>query len=86
METSLPEFFQYLQPVLHAFITHNFVAKWQDVNCRKSMVDMHATSYCRMLTSQRITRFRFRMRSRACTGKTLRSPSLCMSRTDMTLL
>ena len=40
METSLPEFFQYLQPVLHAFITHNFVAKWQDVNCRKSMVDM----------------------------------------------
>ena len=40
MDTSLGEFFQYLLPVLHTFIAHNFVAKWQDVNCKKSMVDM----------------------------------------------
>ena len=40
METGPAQFVAYLLPKIQEFITHNFVARWQDVECRLSMKEM----------------------------------------------
>jgi hypothetical protein len=42
METSCVDFFEYLKPKLQEFVSHNFVARWQDVQCRLSMKELPA--------------------------------------------
>ena len=42
METSCVEFIDYLKPKLKEFVRHNFVARWQDVQCRVSMKELPA--------------------------------------------
>ncbi len=36
-KTSSPVFLEYLKPKLQAFVTHNFVARWEDKHFKKSM-------------------------------------------------
>lgn len=41
-ETLCFEFFEYLKPKLQQFVSHNFIARWQDVQCRISMKELPA--------------------------------------------
>jgi hypothetical protein len=38
--TSVSEFLEYLKPNLTKFVTHNFVARWQDSQCHIAMTDL----------------------------------------------
>jgi hypothetical protein len=39
-ETSTSMFLDYLRPKLHQFIMHNFVARWQDNQCKLAMANL----------------------------------------------
>jgi hypothetical protein len=41
-KTSVPEFLDYFLPNLTKFVTHNFVARWQDSQCQNAMSDLPA--------------------------------------------
>ena len=38
--TTILEFLDYLKPNLTKFVTHNFVARWQDFQCHTAMGDL----------------------------------------------
>lgn len=41
-KTLVPEFLDYFLPNLTKFVTHNFVARWQDSQCQNAMSDLPA--------------------------------------------
>jgi len=71
-KTSSAVFLEFLKPKLQAFVTYNFVTRWEDKQFKKSMKSFLKTPWFQLWISLRTTNLKVKMRSNLYIGFLIR--------------